>query len=220
MLKSLSINFPDRKTGYYIGFEDRELDFLKQHTTLTSLTIREQVVDHPLELRGLTSITLSGWGFGLSLHNGIRPTSLMVMKSLTIQATNELITIAGRDEDGNSIACLVRHDDMLQFVGAWRAYLQFPLETVENLYLNLVKDTELPYDMICGLTNVKTVYVTWVFGRVEKVIKKVAEIMSYPPDRQGLRMGRWVKGVESSRVATVRNDLFKYYVESLGWECV
>ena len=169
---------PPHQLGHYIGFEDRELDFLKQYTTLASLTIREQVVDHPLELRGLKSITLSGWGFGLSFYNRIRPAPPPVMKSLTIQATNELITAAGRDEDGNSIACLVHHDDMLQVAGARRAYLQFPLETVENLYLNPVKDTELPYDMICGLTNVKTVYVRWVFGRVERVIKKVAKIMS------------------------------------------
>jgi len=42
MLKSLSIDLPDCNTTLW----DQELDFLKQHSTLTSITIREQMVDH------------------------------------------------------------------------------------------------------------------------------------------------------------------------------
>jgi hypothetical protein len=226
-LKSLSIDLPDCDPGYYTRLQDQELDFLKRHSTLTSVTIREQVVDQPVELRRVKSITLSGGRFGVSFDSGMLPTSLKVLKSLTMQVTNELTTIAARDDDGNSITCLVRHNDPLHMARAWEAYLHLPLEGVEDLYLNLTKDFDTPYDMICGLANVKTVYIAWVLGRTEKVIKKVAEAMPHlhrespcSPDQQRLRMGRWVKDIENSRVAATRNNLFKYYVEKQGWGCV
>ena len=61
----------------------------------------------------MKSTTLSGRSSGISLKNGMRSASLKVTKSLTIQVTNGLITIAARDGDGNSIACLVCHEDPL-----------------------------------------------------------------------------------------------------------
>ena len=225
MLKSLSIDHPDCSTGYYSRLCDQELDFLKQHPTLTSISIREQVVDRPVEFCRVKSITLSGGMFGLSFKNGMCPTSLTVVKSLTIQVTNGLITIAARDGDGNSIACLVRHEDPLSIAEGWRAYRRFPLRGAEDLYLDLSRDIDCPYDMISRLDNVKTVYIAWVLGGVEKVIKRVAETMSRPrrgsrsPDSQRLRMGRWVKEVENSRVAATRDNLFKHYVRKQGWEC-
>ena len=148
----------------------------------------------------MKSITLSGGPSGISLKNGMRPTSLRVAKSLTIQVTNGLITIAARDGDGNLIACLVRHEDLLMVAKAWRTCRQFPVRGVEDLYLDLARDVGCPYDIISKLDNVKTVYIAWVLGRVEKVIKKVAETISRPhresrsPDPQRLRMGRWVGG--------------------------
>jgi len=61
-----------------------------------------------------------------------------------IQVTNGLITIAACDGDGNSIACLVRHEDPLMVAEAWRTYRQFSVRGVEDLYLNLVRDIDYP----------------------------------------------------------------------------
>lgn len=96
---------------------------------------------------------------------------------------------------------------------------------VEDLYLDLAKDIDCPYDMISKLDNVKTVYIVWVLSGVERVIKKVAKIISRPhresrsPGPQRLRMRRWVKEVENSRVAATRDVPFKHYVRKQGWEC-
>ena len=80
MLKSLSIDLPDCNNGYHTTLRDQELGFLKQHSTLTSVIIREQ----PVEFCRVKSITLSGGSSGISLKNGMRSASLRVTKSLTI----------------------------------------------------------------------------------------------------------------------------------------
>ena len=215
ILESLSIDFPANRTEGYGRLGGPEVDFLEQHHTLTAIVIKEQAVDQPVNFSRLKSVAFSGGGFDTSIDNGVYPTLLTVMKSLTIQ-TNNLITITASDEDGNSIACSVRRAGSFRIVEAWFAYLQFAQDDVEDLYLDLTKDVDSPYDVICGLSNVRTVHIAWAGDRTKRVIEQVTRAL----DRRGVRMGRWLKHVEDSRTSASRNDAFKSSGRRVGWECV
>ena len=223
-LKTLYFDLPDHRGEIYERMEDEELQFLEQHSTLTAIAIKEQVARLPIEFCQLQSVTLSGGGFDISISNGVRPTFLTVMKSLTIQVSNELISIAAGDEDfGNSITCLVRHTNPLRIVEAWRAYLQFAQDGVEDLYLDLVKDIDSPYDVVRRLNNVKTVHITWT--GMEKVVKKVVEAVASPPsqgrvEHKKLQVRRWVKRKESAQIAASRDKAFESCVKKVAWEYV
>ena len=225
MLKTLYIDLPDHRAEGYESMEGRELKFLEQHPTLTAIAIKEQVVGLPVKFSQLKSVTLSGGGFNISISNGVHPTFLTVMKSLTIQVTPRLISIVADDEDGNSITCLVRHTNPLRITEAWRAFLQFAQDGVENLYLDLARDVDSPYDVVRRLNNVNVVHILW--AGMETVIKKVAEAMNCPqegspgwPDYRRRQVRRWVRRKESSQIAAFRDDAFKSCVSRWAWEYV
>lgn len=215
ILESLSIDFPANRTEVYGRFGGPEVDFLERHSTLTAIVIKEQAVDQPVNFSQLKSVTFSGGGFDTSISNGVYPTLLTVMKSLTIHANN-LITITASDKDGNSIACSVRRACSFRIVEAWGAYLQFAQDDVEDLYLDLTKDTDSTYDVICGLSNVRTVHIAWAGDRMKKVIEQVARALAH----RGVRMERWLRHVENSQSAASRDGVFKSSVRRMGWECV
>jgi len=139
------------------------------------------------------SIALSGGPSGISLKNWMRPTSLRVAKSLTIQVTNGLITIAARDGDGNSIACLVRHEDPLMIAEVWRTYHQSPARGVEDLYLDLARDIDC---RSADWTTLRPSISRGVLDGVEKAIKRSPKNITPPSSlvRLTLRDFEWRDG--------------------------
>ena len=225
VLESLSIDFPDDYADSCGRLDDREVDFLKQHSTLTSLVMKAQVLAQPVKFCRLKSVTLSGEGFETSISNGVYPTSLTVMTSLAIWATDPM-TILASDADRNSITYSTRSTGPLRVVEAWRAYLQFARDGVEDLYLDyldLDRNTYGLYDMIRELSNIRTVYIVWAGSGTKRVIKNVAEALIYPsrgpqvqPNYQKPRIGRWVMGEEDAQTAAPRDEAFKSCVSKCG----
>ena len=218
-IESLSIDFPDYPTYGNTGVEGRALAFLKQHPALISLTIKEQRVDEPVKFCRLKSVTLLEEGFDTTIKNGVYPTSLTVMTSLTIQAT-DLVTIAASDKDGNSITCSARHP--AHIATTWGAFLWFARNGVEDLHLDLSNDTPSLYAVLSVLSAVKTVHMAWANDRMERVVETVAGYLSYW--RRGwhrkIQIRRWVKDEEDPWTAASRDDAFKLYASRWDWECV
>jgi hypothetical protein len=201
--------------------EGQALAFLKQHPALISLTIKEQRVDEPVKFCRLKSVTLLEEEFDTSIKNGVYPTSLTVMTSLTIQAT-DLVTIAASDEDGNSITCLARHSSHI--TTTWEAFLWFARNGVEDLHLDLSEDIRSLYRVLTVLSGLKTVHIAWANDRMEKVLKTVAGYLNYwrwGRDRhRKIQIRRWIKDEEDPWTAASRDDAFKVYASRWDWECV
>ena len=224
VLESLSIDFPGDSTESCGRLDDREVDFLKQHSTLTSLVVKGRVLAQPVKFHRLKSVTLSGEGIRTSIRNGVHPTSLTVMTSLVIWATDPMAILAS-DADGNSITYSTRSTGPLRVVETWRSYLQFAQDGVEDLYLDLYRDTNGLYDVIRELSNVKTVYIMWAGYGTKRVVKSVAEALIHPsrrsqvqPNYQKPRIGRWVRYEEDAQTAAPRDEAFKSYVSEWGLE--
>lgn len=221
-LESLSMGFAIAR-GYW-NSEDKEMDFLNQHgSELTRLVILGQAVAQPVEFHQLKSVTLVGGGFERSVGNGVRPTFLTAMTSLEIRVAG-LTTITASDADSNSITCSSPHTDPLGIVEAWRAYLGFAEDSVEVVYLDLGSGADAPYDILRGLSNVKTVYVAWAGYKTEGIIIKVTGAFTHPSrgsqdqlSHQKRRMGRWVMCQEDPWTGPPRDEAFKSYVMKWGW---
>jgi hypothetical protein len=220
-IESLSVDFPGALSDGGVRLESRALEFLKQHPALISIVMKDRTVDKPVEFYRLKSVTFSGAGFDTSIKNGVYPTFLKVMTSLTIQNTHGM-TIAASDGDGNSIAC---SDRFVNITTTWGEFLRLARDGVEDLYLDLMWGYGSPYDVIRGLSSVKTVYIAWEDDCTENVIKRIAGCFA-PPSQRGwcgyrsLRAGRWVKYEEDPSTAASRDSAFKRCASRWGWECL
>ena len=222
MIESLSVDFPDALSDGGVRLESLGLEFLKQHPALISIVMKDRTVDRPVKFYRLKSVTFSGTGFDTSIKNGVYPTFLKVMTSLTIQNTHGM-TIAASDGDGNSIACSAR---FVNITTTWGEFLRLARDGVEDLYLDLMWGYDSPYDVIRGLSSVKTVWIAWEDDYTENVIRRVAGCFAPPPSQRSwcgyrrLRAGRWVKYEEDPSTAASRDSAFKRCASRWGWECL
>ena len=104
---------------------------------------------------------------------------MTVITSLTMRVADPT-TITASDGDGNSISCSAPRADRFDMVEVWRAYLGFAQDGVEEVHLHVKWNSDAPYEVIRGLSNIETVHVARRGARMERVIDKLIEALTHP----------------------------------------
>lgn len=192
-LKSLIIDHPVSQPR--TPLVDSELDFLRRHHSLTSIVLNHQALVVPLRFSSLKSVVLNGQYVPETIANGMRPTFLRAMTSLTIQPAGfRELSFMAKDESGNSITCFCGYLSPLDPLGIWKAYRQFALDDVESVYFDPgSNDYYLHYRNFAGVFHELSRLANLFTANVLRQSGPLADFLRIHDE---IRVERWVSGSE------------------------